>query len=189
MIAHEFRMTLSQFGGVMTFLAVMPLVYLLDISVRRTGVSLADYIIGGYGLLWLISVIYPGCNIFRSEVRDGSLEYLLSLPIGRSDLLLWKTLPRILILYLAAEVGSLFGVEFFTGRELLLSFIVFTQSCGFILGLVGMGSWKARCILFLPVCTIWDMRPSRVRERRLASYAVGPLPAMAVPVIRIFSGA
>lgn len=151
MLAREFRMTLSQFGTVMAFLAVMPLVYMFDSSVYRTGVSLAEYVIGGYGLLWFIAAIYLGYNAFRPEMRDGSLEYLLSLPIGRLDLMIWKTLPRILILYLAAELGSLFGVEFFTGRELLLSFIVFTESCGFILGLVGRGSWKARCILFLLV--------------------------------------
>ena len=151
MLEREFRDAAWQFGGIMLFLAVIPLVYLLDSSTYRTGVRLSEYMIGGFGLLWLISTVYIGYNIFRSEIRDDSFEYVLSLPISRLKLLVWKTLPRILVLYVTAELSDLFGVTYFPGRALLLAFIVFTQVCGFTLGLVGRGSWMARLLLFLLV--------------------------------------
>jgi hypothetical protein len=151
MLEREFRIAIRQFGLVMAFLAVMPLVYALDSSFYRTGVGFTEYMTGGYGLLLMVSTFYLGYNIFSQEDEDGSLEYLLSLPVGRWQLLSIKVVPRVVILFLAAELGGLIGVQLIPGREALISFVLFSQICGFVLGIVSRRSWISRLSLFLLV--------------------------------------
>jgi hypothetical protein len=147
----EIKDTLKQAGFIMAFLAVMPLVYLLDSSLYKTGVTFPEYIGGGFALLWMIAVGYLAYNMFRPEEKDNAVEYILSLPIARWKLLIWKTVPRIVVLLLANVIAKCLGVGYswfwsFTG---LLSFIVFSQVCGFALGIVGRKSWITRLMLFV----------------------------------------
>lgn len=135
----------------MAFLAVMPLVYLLDSSLYKTGVTFPEYMWGGFALLWMIAIGYLAYNMFRPEEKDKAVEYILSLPISRWKLLIWKTVPRIAVLLLANVIAKCLGVGYswfwsFTG---LLSFIVFSQVCGFALGIVGRKSWITRLMLFV----------------------------------------
>jgi ABC-type transport system involved in multi-copper enzyme maturation permease subunit len=155
MLDREFRAALLQFGSVIALLAVMPLVFLLDSSFYRTGVLLEEYLIGGYSLLWIVGALYLAYNMFRGEEQDGAKEYLLSLPVGRGRLLLLKTIPRMAVLLTAALIEGMLGTHQFVGTGMLIAFIVFSQVCGFILGIVGRRSLSARLILFTMVVFVY----------------------------------
>ena len=151
MFLKEIKDALRQTGFIMAFLAVMPLVYLLDSSLYKTGVTFPEYMWGGFALLWMIAVGYLAYNMFRPEEKDNAVEYILSLPIARWKLLIWKTAPRITVLLLANVIASCSGAGYFwfynfTG---LLVFVVFSQVCGFSLGIVGRKSWITRLMLFV----------------------------------------
>ena len=140
----------------MAFLAVMPLIYLIDSSFYKTGVTFPEYMVRGFGLLWMIAVGYMAYNMFRPEEKDDAVEYILSLPIPHWKLLIWKTVPRVVIL-LALNLLAVFisgGHLWFYNLTGLLAFVVFAQVCGFTLGIVGRKSWIARLMLFVMViCT------------------------------------
>ncbi len=151
MFLKEIKDTLRQTVFIMAFLAVMPLVYLLDSSLYKTGVTFPEYMWGGFALLWMIAVGYLAYNMFRPEEKDNAVEYILSLPIARWKLLIWKTVPRIAVLLLANVIVKCLGVGYFWFYNLtgLLAFIVFSQTCGFALGIVGRKSWITRLMLFV----------------------------------------
>ena len=153
MFLKEIKDTLKQTGFIMAFLAVMPLIYLIDSSFYKTGVTISGYMVGGFALLWMIAVGYMAYNMFRPEEKDDAVEYILSLPISRWKLLTWKTVPRVAILLglnlLTVFVGG--GHILFYSFIGLFSFVVFSQVCGFALGIVGRKSWIARLMLFIMV--------------------------------------
>lgn len=172
MFRLELRDTLRQTLFVMGFLAVMPLIYLLDSSIYKTGTSLGMYMLGGWGLLWLITAGHLAYNMFRREDEDGAEEYLLSLPVGRLTLLGVKAVPRFAVL-LGLELLFLL----LTGRQIwfqdfagMITFVICVTICGFMLGMVGRKSWIARLILLIitagafvvsgiPAHMIWDSIP------------------------------
>lgn len=153
MFLKEIKDTLKQTGFIMAFLAVMPLIYLIDSFFYKTGVTLPEYMVGGYALLWMIAVGYMAYNMFRPEEKDDAVEYILSLPITRWKLLIWKTVPRVAVLIALSLLALCFGEasQLFYGMIWLVTFVVFTQICGFTLGIVGRKSWIARLILFIMV--------------------------------------
>ncbi|MBD3278090.1 MAG: ABC transporter permease subunit, partial [Candidatus Aegiribacteria sp.] len=151
MFRLELKATLRQTLFVMGFMVIMPLLYLLDSSVYMTGTSLVDYMLGGYGLLWLITAGCLAYNMFRKEDEDDAEEYLLSLPISRYNLLAVKTVPRFAVL---AGLELLFRL--LTGRQMWFSdfpgmivFLICILLCGFMLGLAGRKSWIARLVLLV----------------------------------------
>jgi ABC-type multidrug transport system permease subunit len=52
---------------------------------------------------------YSGVALFRAEKRDKGLEYMLSLPLSRFKIFLYKLLPRFIFLMALAGVLSLFS--------------------------------------------------------------------------------
>ncbi len=153
MFLKEFKDTLKQAGSIMAFLVIMPLIYLLDISFYKTGTTIIEYTGGGFALLWMIAVGYMAYNMFRPEEKDNAVEYILSLPISRWKLLICKLLPRVAVLLilnlLTVFLGS--GHTWFYNLPGLLAFVIFSQVCGFTLGIVGRKSWITRLILFVMV--------------------------------------
>jgi len=135
----------------MTLIVVMPLLYVLDSSFYRTGTTLLEYIAGGFAILWMIAVGYLAYNMFRPEEKDNAVEYILSLPITHWKLLIWKLIPRVAVLLtlnlLTVFLGS--GHTWFYNLPGLLAFVIFSQVCGFTLGIVGRKSWIARLMLFV----------------------------------------
>ena len=151
MFLKEVKDTLKQVGFIMAFLAVMPLVYLIDSSLYKTGVTFTEYMAGGFALLWMIAVGYLPYNMFRPEEKDNAVEYILSLPINRWKLLIWKTVPRVAVL-LVLIVIPLVTNSIPIG---MVAFIVFAQLCGFTLGIVGRKSWIARSMLFVMTICVY----------------------------------
>jgi len=178
----EIKDTLKQAGFIMAFLAVIPLVYLLDSSLYKTGVTFPEYIAGGFALLWMIAVGYLAYNMFRPEEKDNAIEYILSLPIARWKLLIWKTAPRVVVLLLINTIAQyLSGICLwfynFTG---LLAFIVFSQVCGFALGLVGRKSWLTRLMVFvMTICAfiINSMPPVFIWKEFVKGSSLLPYPS------------
>lgn len=155
MFLKELKDTLKQAGFIMAFLGVMPLVYFLDSSIYRTGVTFGEYMVGGYSLLWLVAAGYLAYNMFRPEENENAVEYLLSLPVSRWELLICKTVPRIAVLFIIDMILEYLntGYGWFWNLNLLFAFVVFSQICGFILGIVGRKSWITRLILFaMTIC-------------------------------------
>lgn len=162
--------TLKQAAFTMSFFALVPLLFLLDISVYRTGMTLMEYLSNGMDLFILITSLYLAYNMFKPEEDDGASEYLLSLPVSRMKLLACKTLPRVGVAVVLALIGRLvYGVLMSRGSALsgiflnwgaglpyMILFMAFIQGCGYTLGLVGRTSWSARVILLLMVLCVWQ---------------------------------
>lgn len=182
MFLKEIKDTLRQTGFIMAFLAVIPPVYLLDSSLYKTGVTFPEYMWGGFALLWMIAAGYLAYNVFRPEEKDNAVEYILSLPIARWKLLIWKTAPRVVVLLLINVIvqcfnGNYFWFYSFTG---LLVFVVFSQVCGFALGLVGRKSWITRLMLFvMTICAfiINSMPPEFLWKENVKWSSVLPHPS------------
>ena len=83
-------------------LPVLLVIPLIDGFVEKMFVDLRWEFPGILGLsIYLIAMVYSvyaGLTIFRSERRDGALEYMLSLPLSKVRILTNKLLPRILFL-------------------------------------------------------------------------------------------
>ncbi len=152
MFLKEVKDTLKQVGFIMAFLAVMPLVYLLDSSLYKTGVTFTEYMTGGFALLWMIAVGYLAYNMFRPEEKDNAVEYILSLPINRWKFLIWKTVPRVAVLLVPIVI-----IPFVTNFIPIgiVAFVGFAQLCGFTLGIVGRKSWIARSMLFVMTICVY----------------------------------
>ncbi|MCD4777210.1 MAG: hypothetical protein K8S15_14325 [Candidatus Aegiribacteria sp.] len=152
MFLKEVKDTLKQTGFIMAFLAVMPLVYLLDSSLYKTGVTFLEYMVGGFALLWMVAVGYLAYNMFRPEEKDNAVEYILSLPINRWKLLIWKVTPRVSVLLVLIGIPLLITNSIPIG---MVAFVVFVQLCGFTLGIVGRKSWIARSVLFVMTICVY----------------------------------
>jgi ABC-type transport system involved in cytochrome c biogenesis permease component len=153
-LRREILETLRQTLFIMSFLLVMPIVFFIQREVNGVESHLAEFVLGGYGILWIITSVYVAYNMFRSELRDGAIEYLLSLPVSKPVLLFMKVVPRISILII---LGILFywlngQWGFFSSVWGMVAFLLFIQICGFVLGITGRSNWLARTVLaFLAV--------------------------------------
>ena len=167
---RELKVALRQSLFVLSFYSLVPLLYLLDISVYRSGFTFMEYMSNGLDLFILLSAGYLAYNMFRTEEKQGGMEYLLSLPLGRVKLLLVKTLSRMAVLLPLVAAGRiLLGILYTQGSVLvsvfiewragilyMVLFVLFVQLCGYVLGLVGRKSWSTRLILlFFAVC-VWQ---------------------------------
>lgn len=89
--------------------------------------------------------IYSGATIFQSEKKDRAFEYLLSMPLTRMKIIIYKIFPRISILAL-----MIIGLALFSGFKISLTnvlpliflflisaFISFTMS-SVIMGFIGV---------------------------------------------------
>jgi hypothetical protein len=149
MFLREIRETLKQVVSVLSFLAVMPLVYILDRSFYETGTTITEYLLGGFALLWLIAAGYLAYNMFRLEDKDDAEEYVLSLPVGCLKLLIWKTIPRAVVLILLLPFFNFGRTIWFYSIIGCFVFVLFSQVSGFTLGIVGRSSWITRLILLV----------------------------------------
>jgi|GEM_PF-1150275 len=187
MIAREIRETIAQTAFVMSFYLFVPLLYLMDVSMYDTGMTLLEYMANGLDLMVMVTSIYLAYNMFRREENDGAAEYLLSLPVSRCRILAVKTLPRIvmaLVLLFAAMLvnrmsisqGSVLGsllINWRAGIPYLALMLVFVQLGGFTLNLVGRRSWSTRLVLLLMVVLVWQSVTFSVAVQKLMAKTLG----------------
>lgn len=101
-------------------LAVVPLAFLWDRLVMKFNWGFRDIFSAVFITTVIIYAVYAGATIFQSEKKDRAFEYLFSLPVSRSKILLLKILPRlvtliflVIILALFFKVDlSIFGITF-----------------------------------------------------------------------------
>jgi hypothetical protein len=167
---REVKETLRQTVFIMAFFILIPILFLADQAVYKTGLTFIEYVSNGLDLFILITAVYLAYNMFKAEEMDGATEYLLSLPISRLNLFKYKVIPRIVILTvlllagcfmnsLRRADGSVLGEIFINWRVgilYLIGFIIFIQICGFMLGLAGRESWSMRLMLLAMVLCVWQ---------------------------------
>jgi ABC-type transport system involved in multi-copper enzyme maturation permease subunit len=89
-------------------LGVIPLAFLWDRFIKKFDYEFRDF----FSAIIIASVIlyaaYAGATVFQSEKKDRAFEYLFSLPVSRSKILLMKILPRLVILIFLVLILVLF---------------------------------------------------------------------------------
>ena len=79
-------------------LIVIPLAIVWDKLVAHSGLPYADTFKAGLIATLVTYAIYAGATIFQPERKDKAFEYLFSLPLTRSRIVMAKVLPRFIIL-------------------------------------------------------------------------------------------
>jgi len=105
----------------------------------------------------IIYAVYAGATIFQSEKKDRAFEYLFSLPVSRSKILLMKLVPRMSILILliiilqlffeanVADIGITFFVLFFVSAFLSIG------TSSIMINLIGV------LMLYYVFYTLWQI--------------------------------
>ena len=89
-------------------LGAIPLAFIWDKFVVKFGWGFRDIFSGIFITTVIIYAVYAGATIFQSERKDKAFEYLFSLPVSRSKILLMKLVPRMIILILLVIILQLF---------------------------------------------------------------------------------
>jgi len=147
MYKKEFIESARQALIVLVFLLIIPMFYVLDQLLIKTGLDYKAVLVMGFGMVISIITLIYTTTIFQNETRDHAMEYLLSLPISKYSIIGWKLGPRISILsilyvvFLAIQPSGrdVFadGYSLFI-HPVVLPIVMFTLLIlGFILGLIG----------------------------------------------------
>jgi len=89
MIAVEFKRVLRE--GLPLFLILAALFVASQVSDQ------ADFLTPALEIFLLLYASFSGWSLFEHERQEGAFEYMLSLPLSRSRLLLLKAMPRMLV--------------------------------------------------------------------------------------------
>jgi hypothetical protein len=125
-------------------LGVVPLAFLGDRWVMKFNWELRDIFSAVFVTSVIIYAVYAGATIFQLERKDRAFEYLFSLPVSRSKILLMKLVPRfIIVILLVIILKSIFklAVEDFGISFLVLFFASAFLSIGInsiIINLIGV---------------------------------------------------
>jgi ABC-type Na+ efflux pump permease subunit len=101
-------------------LVVFPLAIVWDKLVAHVGWPHADAFKAGVVATLVVYDIYSGATIFLPERKDKAFEYLFSLPLSRSRIVMAKVLPRFAILVLLFLLSAVI-----IGPGILASGIIF----------------------------------------------------------------
>ncbi len=148
------------------FLGV-PLGYVMDKFVIHFGWKLSEI----FNFIYLMTIIaFPiaaGLTILQSEKKDRAFEYLFSLPISRSKILIYKVFPRLMILLVLIVVSTFFSVYqniWIAGFNLVVLFLIsIVLSVSFnspLIGIIGIsffyyGYYTSSQIIHM-IFTGWD---------------------------------
>lgn len=110
----------------MLVLFAIPLALLWDRLIIKFGWKFSD--IFNVVLVGTVAVfaVYSGTTIFQSEKKDRAFEYLLSLPVSRSEILKIKIFPRlVMLLALIAILAFFTGIRSSFGNGITFLFLFF----------------------------------------------------------------
>jgi len=153
MLRKEIRDALRRLAECLVLLAAVPLGYFWDRALVHYGWRLGDIWVAIFTATIFLFAVYAGASLFSSEKKDRALEYLLSLPVSRSKIVLAKIGPRLAIL--AGLAGALAIVNGWTwnwkiGASLLFLFLIAATLTiavdSVVIGIIGVG------LLFATVC-------------------------------------
>jgi ABC-type multidrug transport system permease subunit len=111
MLKKEFRDTLKILLECFLILLAIPLAKILDKLVFHLGWSFRDVFDITFIVILFVFSIFSGIYTFQSEKKDRGFEYLLSLPIKRSEIIFCKIFPRLSILLLLLAVTVIFSIS------------------------------------------------------------------------------
>lgn len=103
MLRKEFRDALRRLAECLVLLVAVPLGYIWDRAIVHYGWRFGEIWAAVFAVTVFLFAAYAGASLFFSEKKDRALEYLLSLPVSRSKIVLAKIGPRLAIL------GGLWG--------------------------------------------------------------------------------
>jgi hypothetical protein len=128
MIKKEFRDTLRILVESSVMLLAVPLIILMSLIMGFT----INYV----ELIKIISIItvfafsaYSGLGMFLWEKRDKGFEYLLTLPISRLKLFIYKLVPRFVVLMLFLATWALIFAVPIKDYIVVLVFIQLAAAC------------------------------------------------------------
>ena len=137
MLKKEFRDSLRVLLECSLLLLVIPAILLMDVLFFHIHLGFMELLQVILIITVLAFAIYSGLTLFRREEKERSYEYLFSLPLSRSKILVCKILPRLLLVMLLAFIYViLFGIEedplFRINDNVLLTVTVFFLSALFL---------------------------------------------------------
>ncbi len=135
MLKKEIIDTLKQTALVACFLAVIPVVFLVN-SARLSGEqSFEEYVVLGLYLDFYLLVMWLAYEMFAGEDTDDSEDYLKTLPVTRWKLLAVKTLPRLAMVWAIGAVLNLTSVPVYDSLLVSVVFSAGVMLSGFLLGI------------------------------------------------------
>ena len=145
MLRKEITESIKRFLECFVILLGLPIAFLLDRLIMKFGWEFKDLFLGLFYVAVFFYSAYSGITILQAEKKDRALEYLLSMPISRSKIMLMKIFSRLIILIFCIFILA-FLVEFRTFQMLtiwliFLFFISVTFSMiidSIILGIIGI---------------------------------------------------
>ncbi len=108
MLKKEIREALKRELECLIILGTIPLAFLWDRLVMKFNWGFREVSSGIFIAIVILYTVYAGATIFQSEKKDRAFEYLFSLPLPRSRILLMKIGPRLAILIFLIVILSLF---------------------------------------------------------------------------------
>lgn len=153
MLKKEILDTLKKLAESSIFLIAIPFAYLWDLVVIKFGWEFSEIFKFVCLLFAFFFSAYSGLTILQAEKKDRAFEYLFSLPVSKMKIILYKLVPRLLILLVLAVVftplafykinpNAVFQYTFSSSAQLILIFLfsVFLSFAfsSLILGLVGL---------------------------------------------------
>jgi len=137
MLRKEFRDSLRILFHSTIILVALPITGLLSL-LFNIDIGFVEILqISLLGVVFIFA-IYSGISLFQSEQMDRGFEYLLTLPLSKSAIFIFKVIPRLVILSVLS--GLVFGLMklfnhdyvlgFKGGRELKVIMIIFFLHLG-----------------------------------------------------------
>lgn len=96
MLKKEFKEVIKQVLVFIIIVVVMPIPVLLAAKMFGSSLSYGDVFFFVYHVGLLILAVFTGTSLFSRDMGDGGMEYLLTLPYSRLQLLAIKLIPRFL---------------------------------------------------------------------------------------------
>jgi ABC-type Na+ efflux pump permease subunit len=98
MLRKELTESIKRFlEGFVIFVGI-PIALLVDRTIIKFGWEFKDIFLGLFIVTVFLYSTYSGITIMQAEKKDRALEYLLSMPISRSKIMLMKIFFRLIIL-------------------------------------------------------------------------------------------
>ena len=167
MLKKEFFDAFKKFMECMILLLGIPLGVVFDKLIIHYGWKLSEI----FNFVFLATIIaYPlaaGLTIFQSEKKDRAFEYMLSLPLLRFKIIMYKIAPRfffLLLLIIASTFFSIFDNIWINGFNLIVIFFISSflsiSVNSFVIGVIGVsflysGYYQASRIIHL-IFIGWD---------------------------------
>lgn len=127
MLKKEFADALKKLLECLTILIAIPLALVWDKFVIHFGWNFLDICNFVFVPTLVIYSVYSGANVFQSEKKNRAFEYLLSLPLSRWKIILYKIVPRMVFLLLLLVVSVFFSVfnnVWINGFNLIILFLI-----------------------------------------------------------------